>query len=74
MYLTSFFFLLILCVDRDQGKWRGGVNVKKILNGGGGLSINLLKSAAHIFPNATIFSAYGKPLSTTTTTNQLIIH
>ncbi|CAN7044648.1 unnamed protein product [Brassica oleracea var. botrytis] len=33
--------------------------VRKILNGGGSLSTELLKDAAKIFPRAKIFSAYG---------------
>ncbi|KAL3632361.1 hypothetical protein CASFOL_025345 [Castilleja foliolosa] len=34
-------------------------SVKKILNGGGGLSVNLIKNATKIFPRATLISAYG---------------
>ncbi|XP_078170928.1 acyl-activating enzyme 14 isoform X1 [Carex rostrata] len=34
-------------------------SVKKILNGGGSLSEDLIKEATVLFPNATIFSAYG---------------
>lgn len=33
--------------------------VKKILNGGGGLSVELIKGATQIFPNAKLLSAYG---------------
>ncbi|KAL4563445.1 hypothetical protein LXL04_027487 [Taraxacum kok-saghyz] len=33
--------------------------VKKILNGGGSLSPNLIKEATTIFPKATLFTAYG---------------
>ncbi|KAI3710055.1 hypothetical protein L2E82_39828 [Cichorium intybus] len=33
--------------------------VKKILNGGGSLSPNLIKHATNIFPKATLFTAYG---------------
>ncbi|KAI3466875.1 hypothetical protein Pfo_023538 [Paulownia fortunei] len=34
-------------------------SVKKILNGGGGLSVEFLKDATKFFPRATILSAYG---------------
>ncbi|XP_061996286.1 2-succinylbenzoate--CoA ligase, chloroplastic/peroxisomal-like [Rosa rugosa] len=34
-------------------------NVKKILNGGGGLSIALTKAATKLFPKAKLLSAYG---------------
>lgn len=34
-------------------------SMKKILNGGGGLSVELIKSAIKIFPRAIIQSAYG---------------
>ncbi|KAL6542687.1 hypothetical protein OROHE_010207 [Orobanche hederae] len=34
-------------------------SVKKILNGGGGLSVDLIKQATKIFPRATLLSAYG---------------
>lgn len=33
--------------------------MKKILNGGGSLSEDLIKEATLLFSNATIFSAYG---------------
>ncbi|XP_077243869.1 acyl-activating enzyme 14 [Tasmannia lanceolata] len=44
---------------RKQGTWRGGESVTKVLNGGGGLSNDLLKGATRIFPNARLLSAYG---------------
>lgn len=34
-------------------------SVKKILNGGGGLSLELVKDAIRLFPRATLVSAYG---------------
>lgn len=34
-------------------------SVSKILNGGGGLSVELIEEAIKIFPRATIMSAYG---------------
>jgi len=36
-----------------------GKTVTKILNGGGGLSLDLLNGASQLFPRAAIFSAYG---------------
>ncbi|XP_051128537.1 2-succinylbenzoate--CoA ligase, chloroplastic/peroxisomal [Andrographis paniculata] len=34
-------------------------SVRKILNGGGGLSVELIKDAIKLFPRATLLSAYG---------------
>ncbi|OVA14989.1 AMP-dependent synthetase/ligase [Macleaya cordata] len=39
--------------------WRGGESTKKILNGGGGLSVDLIRDATTIFPTAKLLSAYG---------------
>ncbi|XP_066326121.1 2-succinylbenzoate--CoA ligase, chloroplastic/peroxisomal-like [Miscanthus floridulus] len=36
-----------------------GKTVTKILNGGGGLSLDLINGASQLFPHAAIFSAYG---------------
>uniref|UniRef100_A0A0D9X432 4-coumarate--CoA ligase n=1 Tax=Leersia perrieri TaxID=77586 RepID=A0A0D9X432_9ORYZ len=36
-----------------------GITVTKILNGGGGLTSELISGASYLFPHATIFSAYG---------------
>ncbi|WVZ95220.1 hypothetical protein U9M48_041014 [Paspalum notatum var. saurae] len=36
-----------------------GRTVTKILNGGGGLSVDLINGASQLFPRAAIFSAYG---------------
>ncbi|KAI6703341.1 hypothetical protein NL676_012477 [Syzygium grande] len=44
---------------RDKGPWKGKDCVKKILNGGGSLSIDLIKEAGKFFPRAKILSAYG---------------
>lgn len=38
-------------------------SIKKILNGGGSLSAELLKDAIQIFPRSKIVSAYGELLS-----------
>ncbi|TYH16449.1 hypothetical protein ES288_A05G117800v1 [Gossypium darwinii] len=38
---------------------KGCDSVKKILNGGGGLSDNLIKDATRLFPRAKLLSAYG---------------
>lgn len=40
--------------------WKGGQYVKKILNGGGSLSVELMKNATELFPKAKLLSAYGK--------------
>lgn len=37
----------------------GSKSVRKILNGAGGLSSDLIKNAIEIFPRAKILSAYG---------------
>ncbi|KAF8031872.1 hypothetical protein BT93_D0939 [Corymbia citriodora subsp. variegata] len=44
---------------REKGAWKVKDSVKKILNGGGSLSINLIKEASNFFPRAKILSAYG---------------
>jgi acyl-activating enzyme 14 len=33
--------------------------VTKILNGGGGLSLDLINEASQLFPHAAVLSAYG---------------
>ncbi|KAK1282726.1 hypothetical protein QJS10_CPB22g00199 [Acorus calamus] len=40
-------------------KMEGGCSVKKVLNGGGGLSTELTNGATQLFPNAKLLSAYG---------------
>lgn len=42
--------------------WKVMESVKKILNGGGGLSNGLIEDAIKFFPRAKIFSAYGMSL------------
>ncbi|XP_010275958.1 PREDICTED: 2-succinylbenzoate--CoA ligase, chloroplastic/peroxisomal isoform X2 [Nelumbo nucifera] len=49
----------LISMIRRNGGWKGGEHVKKILNGGGGLSFELVRDAAKIFPSAKILSAYG---------------
>ncbi|XP_008439548.1 2-succinylbenzoate--CoA ligase, chloroplastic/peroxisomal isoform X3 [Cucumis melo] len=49
--------LVSLIRERDNGKTRE--SVKKILNGGGGLPLELIKDAVSIFPRAKLVSAYG---------------
>ncbi|TQE12058.1 hypothetical protein C1H46_002452 [Malus baccata] len=48
-------------VSKFRGKetWKGIDTVKKVLNGGGGLSIELTKAAIKLFPQAKLLSAYG---------------
>ncbi|KAM1123186.1 hypothetical protein FF1_004587 [Malus domestica] len=48
-------------VSKFRGKetWKGIDSVKKVLNGGGGLSIGLTKAAIKLFPQAKLLSAYG---------------
>ncbi|KAG9439138.1 hypothetical protein H6P81_019303 [Aristolochia fimbriata] len=48
-----------ISLTRGQETIEGGETMKKILNGGGGLSMKLIKGAIRIFPNAKLFSAYG---------------
>ncbi|KAF3966674.1 hypothetical protein CMV_009243 [Castanea mollissima] len=44
---------------RQKETWKGMETVNKILNGGGGLSIELIKDATLFFPRAKLLSAYG---------------
>ncbi|XVF75050.1 hypothetical protein PTKIN_Ptkin13bG0157800 [Pterospermum kingtungense] len=44
---------------RLKQSWKGRHSLKKILNGGGGLSDNLVKDATKLFPRAKLLSAYG---------------
>jgi acyl-activating enzyme 14 len=62
--VTSFITVPAIMADllsyaRKQKILNHGMTVTKILNGGGGLSSELITGASHLFPNATIFSAYG---------------
>ncbi|KAI3921574.1 hypothetical protein MKW98_013508 [Papaver atlanticum] len=46
--------------EEDGVRWRGGESMKKILNGGGGLSTELARDiTTNIFPTAKLLSAYG---------------
>lgn len=49
----------ILSLIRIEEAWKGNETVKKLLNGGGGLSPELIKDATKFFPKAKIISAYG---------------
>ncbi|KAL1205060.1 2-succinylbenzoate--CoA ligase, chloroplastic/peroxisomal [Cardamine amara subsp. amara] len=49
----------LICVNRTMKNGAQTHGVRKILNGGGSLSSELLKDAAKIFPRAKILSAYG---------------
>lgn len=44
---------------RERGTRNIGESVKRILNGGGSLSIELVNAATNIFPHAKLLSAYG---------------
>ncbi|PON54781.1 2,3-dihydroxybenzoate-AMP ligase [Parasponia andersonii] len=44
---------------REKETWKPILNVEKILNGGGGLSIELIHEAVKLFPRAKLLSAYG---------------
>uniref|UniRef100_A0A2P2LMI1 2-succinylbenzoateCoA ligaseic/peroxisomal-like isoform X5 n=1 Tax=Rhizophora mucronata TaxID=61149 RepID=A0A2P2LMI1_RHIMU len=48
----------LVSLSRVNGKWEERQSVKKILNGGGSLSDEPIKSAIKLFPRAKIFSAY----------------
>lgn len=45
---------------RTTETWNRLLSVNKILNGGGSLSVELLKDAIQIFPRSKILSAYGR--------------
>lgn len=44
---------------RLKETWKGRHYVKKLLNGGGSLSAELIKDAIELFPRAKLLSAYG---------------
>jgi len=53
-----------------------GKTVTKILNGGGGLSLDQINGASQLFPHAAIFSAYGMcslPVSTADSSESCIM-
>lgn len=58
------FSVLIWCFDilRHKETWKGGQTVKKILNGGGSLSLELIKDTSIFFHKAKLISAYGRSL------------
>ncbi|XP_059668339.1 2-succinylbenzoate--CoA ligase, chloroplastic/peroxisomal [Cornus florida] len=49
----------LISLIRTKEAWKGIKSVKKILNGGGGLSVELIKYATRTFPRAKLLSAYG---------------
>ncbi|TXG48122.1 hypothetical protein EZV62_027416 [Acer yangbiense] len=49
----------LVTLIRVKKTWKGRDTIKKILNGGGGLSIELTKDATECFPKAKLLSAYG---------------
>ncbi|KAJ4773326.1 2-succinylbenzoate--CoA ligase [Rhynchospora pubera] len=62
--VTSFITVPAIMSDlvsyaRKENKIGSSKSVEKILNGGGSLSEDLIKEATVLFPDATIFSAYG---------------
>ncbi|KAJ0081707.1 hypothetical protein Patl1_11407 [Pistacia atlantica] len=48
----------LITLIRKKETWKGKDNMKKILNGGGSLSVELIKDATKYFPKAKLFSAY----------------
>lgn len=57
--LNTVFLVHVLEAFRDKETWKGRESVKKILNGGGGLSTELARDASKFFPRAKLLSAYG---------------
>ncbi|KAJ1420900.1 AMP-dependent synthetase/ligase [Sesbania bispinosa] len=49
----------LISVVRHKETWKGGETVKKILNGGGSLSLELIKDTSIFFHKAKLISAYG---------------
>uniref|UniRef100_A0A5B6YT33 Uncharacterized protein n=1 Tax=Davidia involucrata TaxID=16924 RepID=A0A5B6YT33_DAVIN len=49
----------LISLIRTKETWKGIKTMKKILNGGGGLSVELIQDAIKIFPRAKLLSAYG---------------
>lgn len=59
--------ILELCFEnfcRKKVAWKGKESVTKILNGGGGLSSELINNSTKFFPRAKILSAYGGSILT----------
>ncbi|CAK8531127.1 unnamed protein product [Lathyrus sativus] len=49
----------LISIVRHKETWNGGESVKKILNGGGSLSLELIKDSNIFFHKAKLISAYG---------------
>ncbi|XP_044508239.1 2-succinylbenzoate--CoA ligase, chloroplastic/peroxisomal-like isoform X4 [Mangifera indica] len=49
----------LITLIRKKEIWKGKDSVRKVLNGGGSLSVELIKDAIKYFPGAKLFSAYG---------------
>ncbi|KAF9673164.1 hypothetical protein SADUNF_Sadunf11G0120100 [Salix dunnii] len=49
----------LVSLTRLKETWKGRQYVKKLLNGGGSLSAELIKDATELFPRAKLLSAYG---------------
>ncbi|KAM7270099.1 hypothetical protein ACFE04_029313 [Oxalis oulophora] len=49
----------LVSLIREKETWKGRYCLRKILNGGGGMSKVLLQEAINIFPKAKLVSAYG---------------
>ncbi|KAJ6980495.1 2-succinylbenzoate--CoA ligase [Populus alba x Populus x berolinensis] len=49
----------LISLTRLKETWKGRQYVKKLLNGGGSLSAELMKDATELFPKAKLLSAYG---------------
>ncbi|MQM20935.1 hypothetical protein Taro_053965 [Colocasia esculenta] len=63
-HITSLITVPVMVADLasflgTKERWTGRESVKKVLNGGGGLSHALIDAAVKMFPNAKIMSAYG---------------
>ncbi|CAI9292905.1 unnamed protein product [Lactuca saligna] len=63
-HVTSFITVPAIMSDmisfiREKDTCKELIMVKKILNGGGSLSANLIKEATNVFSTAALFSAYG---------------
>ncbi|KAK7246147.1 hypothetical protein RIF29_41007 [Crotalaria pallida] len=49
----------LISIVRHKKTWKGGETVKRILNGGGSLSLELIKDTSIFFHKAKLVSAYG---------------
>lgn len=57
--LFKWYFCLIPSFLGEKGLWKGKDCVEEIINGGGSLSIDLIKEAGNFFLRAKILSACG---------------